>query len=342
MKKLFYTLAVVVCAAAVVSCGNDATETARISKGKKGQMDSLSYYLGYVNSFGFKASLPDVKVDWNISADACEKSMLSTVDVFEDEKCMQAAETLQKFLGEARVERLTKLNDEKLGGDTTKRDQLVIDLNEIDVFENEQERKDISWAMGYDMGGNLRRTPFKLQSYWFIKGWKEGIEKDSRIEFDKAQTFLHRYVTLTWPIQNAEKSKAWLAEVEKLPNVQKHESGLLYRIDREGDANNKPTAESTVKVDYEGNTGDGIVFDSSYKRGEPIEFPLSGVIPGWTIGMQLVGKGGQITLWIPAHMAYGSEGNAAIGPNEALQFKVELHDIIAPEAPAAEEKVEKK
>mgnify|MGYP002512728050 CR=1 FL=1 len=176
---------------------------------------------------------------------------------------------------------------------------------------------------------------------------KDGIEIDSRYDFDKANMYLQRYLSVTWPVENAEKSAAWLAEVEKMPNVQKHETGLLYRIDREGDANNKPTAQSIVKVDYEGNTRDGVVFDSSYKRGEPIEFSLSSVIPGWTEGLQLVGKGGQITLWIPAELGYGvyGSGSGAIGPNDALEFKVELHDVTvagAPEAAPAEADGEKR
>ena len=335
MKKLIYTLAVVVFAAAMVSCGSKTNETGRISEGKRSKMDSLSYYLGYVNSFGLQESIPDAKLDWKVAIEACNKAIYSKTELMDDQDAMKANQTAQEFLGRTRIERITKLNNEALNGDTT-RQELVINLEEIDIFENEQERKELSWALGYDMGISFRMTPLKLQTYWLEKGMKDGIEIDSRIEFDKAQSFLNRYVTLTWPIQNAEKSKAWLAEVEKMPNVQKHESGLLYRIDREGDANNKPTANSVVKVDSEGNTRDGTVFDSSYKRGEPIEFSLQGVIPGWTVGLQLVGKGGQITLWIPANMAYASEGSGSIGPNEALQFKVELHDIITPEA--AEEK----
>ena len=98
----------------------------------------------------------------------------------------------------------------------------------------------------------------------------------------------------------------------------------------------KPTAEDTVKVDYEGKLKDGFVFDSSYERGESIEFPLNGVIPGWTEGLQLVGKGGQITLWIPSELGYGVRGSGPIGPNAALEFKVELHDVIRASAPSAE------
>lgn len=337
MKKLIYTLAVMIGAVAMVSCGNSTSENGRITKGKKSQMDSLSYYIGYSNSYGFISSMPDAKMDWDVVAEASEKALLSNVDFDKDENCAKSSELLQTFFNQTRIERLTKLNEEKLAGDTTKKNEMVLDLKEIDVFENEKERKELSWAMGYDMGCNLRATPFVLQTYWFTKGLLDAYKTDSRMEFDKGQSYLHRYIRLTWPVKNAEASKAWLEQIEKQPNVKKHESGLLYRIDREGDANNKPTAASTVKVDYEGKTRDGVVFDSSYKRGEPIEFPLSGVIPGWTIGMQLVGKGGQITLWIPTNMAYGSEGSGSIGPNEALEFKVELHDIINPAPETTEE-----
>jgi FKBP-type peptidyl-prolyl cis-trans isomerase len=105
----------------------------------------------------------------------------------------------------------------------------------------------------------------------------------------------------------------------------------LYRIDRKGDDSIKPTATDKVTVDYEGKTRDGQVFDSSYERGQSATFPLSGVIPGWTEGLQLVGKGGQITLWIPAELGYGvyGSGSGAIGPNDALEFKVELHDVVS-------------
>ena len=82
------------------------------------------------------------------------------------------------------------------------------------------------------------------------------------------------------------------------------------------------------------------MFDSSYEREEPAEFPLNRVIPGWTEGMKLVGKGGAITLWIPADLAYGPRGAGRdIGPNEALQFEVEIVDVkpyVEP-APVAEE-----
>jgi len=104
-------------------------------------------------------------------------------------------------------------------------------------------------------------------------------------------------------------------------------SGLQYRVLRKG-AGANPKASNTVKVNYHGWLDEGKVFDSSYNRGEAIEFPLSGVIPGWTEGMQLVGKGGMIELLIPSNLGYGQRGSPpVIPPNATLHFLVELLEV---------------
>ncbi len=104
-------------------------------------------------------------------------------------------------------------------------------------------------------------------------------------------------------------------------------SGLQYRVLRKG-AGASPKATNTVKVNYHGWLDDGKVFDSSYQRGEAIEFPLNGVIPGWTEGMQLVGQGGMIELLIPANLGYGVRGAPpVIPPNATLHFLVELLEV---------------
>ncbi len=101
-------------------------------------------------------------------------------------------------------------------------------------------------------------------------------------------------------------------------------SGLKYRVLRKGSGAN-PKATNSVRVNYHGWLENGKVFDSSYQRGEPISFPLNGVIPGWTEGMQLVGEGGMIELTIPPDLAYGARGaGAAVPPNATLHFLVEL------------------
>jgi FKBP-type peptidyl-prolyl cis-trans isomerase FkpA len=105
-------------------------------------------------------------------------------------------------------------------------------------------------------------------------------------------------------------------------------SGLEYRILRAGEGA-KPKASNTVKVHYHGWLDNGKVFDSSYERREPIEFPLNGVIPGWTEGMQQVGQGGMIELSIPSELGYGPRGTPGgpIPPNARLHFLVELLDV---------------
>jgi FKBP-type peptidyl-prolyl cis-trans isomerase len=104
-------------------------------------------------------------------------------------------------------------------------------------------------------------------------------------------------------------------------------SGLQYRILRQG-SGSKPAATNKVRVNYHGWLDDGKVFDSSYQRREPISFGLNQVIRGWTEGMQLVGEGGMIELWIPSELGYGARGApGAIPPNATLHFLVELLQV---------------
>lgn len=107
-------------------------------------------------------------------------------------------------------------------------------------------------------------------------------------------------------------------------DFQMTDSGLRYRILRRSDGL-KPTAANAVTVHYRGWLDSGKEFDSSYDRGQPTSFPLNGVIPGWTEGMQLVGVGGMIELWVPARLGYGAKGSGgSVPPNATLHFIVEL------------------
>lgn len=120
----------------------------------------------------------------------------------------------------------------------------------------------------------------------------------------------------------------YFEELKKNPKILSTPSGLYYEIVQEG-TGAKPTAEDTVKVHYTGKLIDGTVFDSSVERGEPVEFPLRGVIPGWTEGLQLVGAGGKLKLYIPGKLAYGPNPppGSPITPNATLVFDVELLEI---------------
>ena len=125
-----------------------------------------------------------------------------------------------------------------------------------------------------------------------------------------------------------EKGEAFLKENAKKDGVKATASGLQYKVLKEGEGKS-PKATDTVKVNYEGKLIDGKVFDSSYKRGEPIEFPLNGVIPGWTEGVQLMKEGATYEFTIPYKLAYGERGTPGgpIPPNATLIFKVELIQV---------------
>ncbi len=121
-----------------------------------------------------------------------------------------------------------------------------------------------------------------------------------------------------------EKGEQFLAANAKRETVKTTPSGLQYEVIAEG-AGKSPKATDTVLVNYRGTTIDGKEFDSSYKRNEPIEFPLNAVIPGWTEGVQLMKEGGKYRFFIPSNLAYGKRGaGGAIGPDETLVFEVEL------------------
>ena len=123
---------------------------------------------------------------------------------------------------------------------------------------------------------------------------------------------------------NLERSNAWLEQNLGEEGVQVTASGLQYRVVEEG-AGESPTMSDTVQVHYEGRLINGTVFDSSYQRGEPIAFPVDGVIPGWTEALQMMKPGAKYELFIPANLAYGEAGaGGAIPPNSALIFEVEL------------------
>lgn len=126
-------------------------------------------------------------------------------------------------------------------------------------------------------------------------------------------------------------SVAYLAKAAAQPGAVKTDSGLIYHEDRAG-TGASPKATDTVKVNYRGTLVDGTEFDSSYKRNEPAQFPLNGVIKCWTEGVQRMKVGGKATLVCPSDLAYGDQGRPSIPGGAALIFEVELLEV-TPDAP---------
>jgi FKBP-type peptidyl-prolyl cis-trans isomerase FklB len=137
----------------------------------------------------------------------------------------------------------------------------------------------------------------------------------------KKNKWQHRLNSLQ---KNQAEGAAYLAENAKKEGVVTTDSGLQYKSLVAGDGE-KPSKSNKVRVHYRGTLIDGTVFDSSYDRGEPIVFPVTGVIAGWVEGLQLMNVGSKFELTIPSNLAYGANGSGpAIGPDATLIFEVEL------------------
>ncbi len=134
--------------------------------------------------------------------------------------------------------------------------------------------------------------------------------------------------------KNKAAGKEYAAKIAKEKGAKKTETGLVYMMTKRGKGPS-PKATDTVKVNYEGKLIDGTVFDSSFQRGQPAEFPLNGVIPCWTEGVQKMKVGGEARLICPSSIAYGDSGRPGIPPGATLDFKVQLLEIV--KAPKGEE-----
>lgn len=199
----------------------------------------------------------------------------------------------------------------------------------------ETDQQKLSYSLGLILGQQLKSQIEELDYDAFQDALK-GVYADAKPKLTEEQVAKvmqdfqarkmeeQRKVVAEMADANLKKGQAFQSENAKKDGVKKTDSGLQYEILTAGEGK-KPGAEDTVKVHYQGTLVDGTKFDSSYDRGEPVSFPLNGVIPGWTEGLQLMNEGGKARFVIPADLAYGPGGMGnAIGPNETLVFEVEL------------------
>ena len=199
---------------------------------------------------------------------------------------------------------------------------------------NPNDLSDISYAFGMVLGMDLRQTGLIFDYDAFSRGFREVMEnQDTRIPLEfagqlvdialyqaiSAQAEINRQIEETFLAQNAEREGVYTTA-----------SGLQYEIIEEGNGE-QPSEFDFVKVHYIGYLIDGTVFDSSLDRGEPGDFPLAAVIPGWSEGIQLMRVGGKNRIFIPSELAYGTNGvSGIIPPNSVIVFDVELLEIHEP------------
>ena len=190
----------------------------------------------------------------------------------------------------------------------------------------------VSYGIGVSIGQNLKKDKMNdINPDLISAGVKSVFTNDSSVMNGKAaQGCIQSYYQGREKKKgndNLEKGKAFLAENAKKEGVKTTATGLQYMVMKDG-TGPKPAATDKVSVHYHGTTIDGTVFDSSVQRGQPAQFPVNQVIPGWTEALQLMSVGSKWKLFIPSNLAYGERSPAAaIGPNEVLIFEVELLSI---------------
>ena len=214
------------------------------------------------------------------------------------------------------------------------------------VFAEEKalDEKAASYAVGALMGGQMKdlvdahKEVITYDNARILDGLKDALE--GKVDVRKDENVQKTLEAIEAKLVSASKAKAeaiaksaqdegdkYRADFAKDKDVKTTKSGLLYKIENAGKGE-AIKATDTVKVHYTGKLPNGKVFDSSVERGQPVEFQLNQVIPGWTEGLQLVKKGGKIQLVIPPALGYGKQGaGASIPPNSTLIFDVEVLDV---------------
>lgn len=190
----------------------------------------------------------------------------------------------------------------------------------------------LSYAIGLSVGEFYKNMGVEKMNPEVISNAIQKVYNNdtSRWKTDYVESFLmkaYEKVSETRLDETTRRSMEFLEKNKSKPGIITTASGLQYKVLLEGEGP-KPIISDTVVCHYSGNLIDGTEFDNSYKRGEPISFPVAGVIKGWTEALQLMSKGSKWQLFIPAHLAYGTRGAGKdIPPGATLIFVVELQDI---------------
>ncbi len=214
------------------------------------------------------------------------------------------------------------------------------------VLETDAQKQ--SYGLGASIGSYMSNNLIEQEKFGvvldkelLVSGFTESLAGNSQLSEEEIRTILmslDQEVTAKKKAADALASEAnvnagiqFLADNAKVEGVVVTDSGLQYQVLTAAEGA-MPVATDTVKVHYKGTLTDGTTFDSSYDRGEPIEFPLNGVIKGWTEGVQLMNVGSKYKFVIPSELAYGPTGTGPIPGNSTLVFVVELLDIVTASA----------
>ena len=210
-------------------------------------------------------------------------------------------------------------------------------------FEPESDVDSVSYAIGMDIGDNFKTQESEVNTEALAAGLADYLAENSLFSDEEKNQIIMKFqqdmkmkqmeASMGKAEENKKAGAAFLAENKKKEGVIETETGLQYKVVTEG-SGPMPASTDVVTVHYRGKLLDGTVFDASYDRGEPIEFPLDRVIPGWTEGLQLMNVGSKYEFYISSELAYGDQGAGETIPAGAtLIFEVELLSFKPAEAP---------
>ena len=346
MKKvtIFATLAVAVM---TVACSGSNVFT----KGNTSKIDTLSYLNG-LQFYGMVFGIQDAAKQYNMDMVSEGLAAMSGKDMKKDTAYFrQYSEKYREWA-------------QQLPQPTPEDTAFVLTL-----FRDDAMRDEMSKVVGILIGADLKtraNEDMPVQTYWVVEAFKDMTNNgEPRLSESELQNFQMRFGQQMEVREkkkrdeNLVNSRKWLAKAAKQKGVQMTPDSIVYRVVEQGSDDVVTDDRDVVTVHYTGKNTKDKVFDSSYFKympedkqnwlkqnnpnfqEEPISFPVNGVIRGWTEGIKLVGKGGKIELWIPAHLAYGEYGRSELIPgNEALYFEIELLNIEHYQEPAPIEEVE--
>jgi len=194
-----------------------------------------------------------------------------------------------------------------------------------------------SYALGLNIGKQLKQNDAEIDIDTYLRGLKDGMAGKATMTDEDIRATLTAWqqgMRTKGLDKKKKEGEAFLAANKAKEGITTTPSGLQYKILTKG-TGKLPTTNDTVGCHYRGTLLDGTEFDSSYKRGEPASFPVTGVIKGWTEALLMMPVGSKWQLFIPSDLAYGDRGNPRIPGGSMLQFDIELLEIKKPEAPAA-------
>jgi len=202
-------------------------------------------------------------------------------------------------------------------------------IGKVDI---KTESDSLSYAIGVNMGYNIKNSKIEDLNVLAVANGLMDV-KDSKKDVmtsEKSIEIIQKFLAKQQEKigqKNLEEGKKFLEENGKKEGVITDSTGIQYKLIQDG-TGSMPKETDVVKVHYKGTLIDGTEFDSSYKKNEPVQFPLNGVIRGWTLGLMKMKAGSKFMLWIPAQLGYGERGGGPIGPNQVLIFEIDFLEIV--------------